>query len=67
MIRRPELLAEAQIKMKTILSKNLPKVKTEKINIPWNEIKSVPKADRKNFRKEYALRMDPHQHKNFER
>lgn len=55
---RPELLSEDQLKLRKILEKNLPLVKTEKINIPWKEIKDVPKTERKHFRNEYIQKLN---------
>lgn len=58
---------EEQMKMKKILEMNLSSVKSEKVPIPWCEIKCVPKESRKNVRLEYAQRRKLHQPAYFER
>lgn len=57
----PELSVEDEIKLNNILEKNLPRIKGEKINVPWKDLKNIPKADRKNFRKEYTERLNTKQ------
>lgn len=36
------------------LKENLPLLKHKKVNIPWNDVKDIPKSERKNFRWNYT-------------
>lgn len=64
---RPELSTEDQFNVRIILEKNLPRVKEKKINIPWEKIKSIPKAERKKFRMEYFHSLNSEHPKSTER
>ncbi|KAJ8943539.1 hypothetical protein NQ318_023050 [Aromia moschata] len=48
----PLIPPEDYIVLKQILEQNLPKI-TEKVRVPWRDIKNIPKADRKKFKEDY--------------
>nr|XP_023021675.1 uncharacterized protein LOC111510051 isoform X1 [Leptinotarsa decemlineata] len=49
----PKVPSEHHGTLVEILKNNLPRMKENRINTPWRELKKVPKADRKKFREDY--------------
>ncbi|XP_072387239.1 uncharacterized protein [Diabrotica undecimpunctata] len=49
----PEVSAEDQKELKDRIIQHMPVIRDKQIKVPWKELKTVPKANRKAFRKEY--------------
>ncbi|XP_057659467.1 ribonuclease P protein subunit p38-like [Diorhabda carinulata] len=49
----PEISIKDQEELENILTKNLPRYYVKKTNIPWRELKNIPKPERKEFRTKY--------------
>ncbi|KAJ8927576.1 hypothetical protein NQ314_019941 [Rhamnusium bicolor] len=55
----PQISQEDHNTLEQILENNLPKIKNEKINIPWEKLKGTPKPERKKLRLEYVKNIQP--------
>ncbi|XP_028128495.1 uncharacterized protein LOC114324822 [Diabrotica virgifera virgifera] len=49
----PEVSPEDQKELKDLIIQHMPMIRDKQIKVPWKELKTVPKANRKSFRKEY--------------
>ncbi|CAH1116199.1 unnamed protein product [Phaedon cochleariae] len=53
----PEISQHDNKVLHKVLMANLPQIKEVKVNVPWNELKDIPKSDRKEFRAHYSKKM----------
>ncbi|KAG5875501.1 hypothetical protein JTB14_036947 [Gonioctena quinquepunctata] len=49
----PKISSDDEEAVGRVLKNNLPRIKENQVNVPWRELKNIPKVDRKKFREDY--------------